>query len=316
MAAVSSVSPATPFQNVPPTVSQTPVIAATPVPTITANVTPVPVPPAAAPAPPMAPIIPVVPPTPPVVKVSVLGCEAGWVLCTGQGGAGGAQLPFLGHCPRASMWYVWLWSGLSVWEATAPNAKEETEAQVAAGHTAGEGGLRLVPGCSDPELLPCWFMGHSGEGVAEEVGGGAPFAAHTWMHGAPFSPRPPDGLGAECARPSRVGLARLLLGAGPVWALICVVFSGLTLTATLWGRQCFPHLTHEEAGARRGLMAPPGKCRVRCSPPLGLTACTMGRAQLGHVTQPSWFWSMSQSPWPDGSPEPTAARAWHPKGTR
>nr|XP_017519860.1 bromodomain-containing protein 3 isoform X6 [Manis javanica] len=68
VAAVSSVSPATPFQNVPPTVSQTPVIAATPVPTITANVTPVPVPPAAAPAPPMAPIIPVVPPTPPVVK--------------------------------------------------------------------------------------------------------------------------------------------------------------------------------------------------------------------------------------------------------
>ncbi|KAI5253562.1 bromodomain-containing protein 3 isoform X6 [Manis pentadactyla] len=68
VAAVSSVSPATPFQNVLPTVSQTPVIAATPVPTITANVTPVPVPPAAAPAPPMAPVIPVVPPTPPVVK--------------------------------------------------------------------------------------------------------------------------------------------------------------------------------------------------------------------------------------------------------
>ncbi|KAM5259572.1 LOW QUALITY PROTEIN: bromodomain-containing protein 3 [Hipposideros larvatus] len=68
VAAVSSVSPATPFQNVPPTVSQTPVIAATPVPTITANVTSVPVPPAAAPPPPATPIIPVVPPTPPVVK--------------------------------------------------------------------------------------------------------------------------------------------------------------------------------------------------------------------------------------------------------
>uniref|UniRef100_G3TYP8 Bromodomain containing 3 n=1 Tax=Loxodonta africana TaxID=9785 RepID=G3TYP8_LOXAF len=68
VAAVSSVSPATPFQNVPPAVSQTPVIAATPVPTITANVTSVPVPPAAAPPPPATPIIPVVPPTPPVVK--------------------------------------------------------------------------------------------------------------------------------------------------------------------------------------------------------------------------------------------------------
>uniref|UniRef100_A0A8C9UNK5 Bromodomain containing 3 n=1 Tax=Spermophilus dauricus TaxID=99837 RepID=A0A8C9UNK5_SPEDA len=68
VAAVSSVSPGTPFQNVPPTVSQTPVIAATPVPTITANVTSVPVPPAAAPPPPTTPIVPVVPPTPPVVK--------------------------------------------------------------------------------------------------------------------------------------------------------------------------------------------------------------------------------------------------------
>ncbi|XP_062041034.1 bromodomain-containing protein 3 isoform X1 [Lepus europaeus] len=68
VAAVSSVSPAAPFQNVPPTVSQTPVIAATPVPTITANVTSVPVPPAAAPPPPATPIVPVVPPTPPVVK--------------------------------------------------------------------------------------------------------------------------------------------------------------------------------------------------------------------------------------------------------
>ncbi|XP_064227808.1 bromodomain-containing protein 3 isoform X3 [Aotus nancymaae] len=68
VAAVSSVSPATPFQSVPPTVSQTPVIAATPVPTITANITSVPVPPAAAPPPPATPIVPVVPPTPPVVK--------------------------------------------------------------------------------------------------------------------------------------------------------------------------------------------------------------------------------------------------------
>ncbi|XP_013362127.1 PREDICTED: bromodomain-containing protein 3 [Chinchilla lanigera] len=68
VAAVSSVSPAAPFQNVPPTVSQTPVIAATPVPTITANITSVPVPPAAVPPPPATPIVPVVPPTPPVVK--------------------------------------------------------------------------------------------------------------------------------------------------------------------------------------------------------------------------------------------------------
>uniref|UniRef100_A0A8B9QX22 Bromodomain containing 3 n=1 Tax=Anas platyrhynchos TaxID=8839 RepID=A0A8B9QX22_ANAPL len=66
--AVSSVSPPAPFQNVPPAVSQTPVIAATPVPTITANVPPVTAPPAAAPPPPAAPIMPVVPPTPPVVK--------------------------------------------------------------------------------------------------------------------------------------------------------------------------------------------------------------------------------------------------------
>ncbi|XP_018863973.1 bromodomain-containing protein 3 isoform X2 [Parus major] len=66
--AVSSVSPPAPFQNVPPAVSQTPVIAATPVPTITANVPPVAAPAAAAPPPPAAPIMPVVPPTPPVVK--------------------------------------------------------------------------------------------------------------------------------------------------------------------------------------------------------------------------------------------------------
>ncbi|XP_049629593.1 bromodomain-containing protein 3 [Suncus etruscus] len=68
VAAVPSVSPATPFQNVPPTVSQTPVIAATPVPTITATATPVPAPATAAPPPPTTPVIPVVPPTPPVIK--------------------------------------------------------------------------------------------------------------------------------------------------------------------------------------------------------------------------------------------------------
>ncbi|CAM2103540.1 bromodomain-containing protein 3 isoform X1 [Caretta caretta] len=67
-AAVSSVSPPAPFQSVPPAVSQTPVIAATPVPTITANVPPVTAPPAAAAPPPAAPIMTVVPPTPPVVK--------------------------------------------------------------------------------------------------------------------------------------------------------------------------------------------------------------------------------------------------------
>ncbi|XP_033923274.1 bromodomain-containing protein 3 isoform X1 [Melopsittacus undulatus] len=66
--AMSSVSPPAPFQNVPPAASQMPVIAATPVPTITANVPPVTAPPAAAPPPPAAPIMPVVPPTPPVVK--------------------------------------------------------------------------------------------------------------------------------------------------------------------------------------------------------------------------------------------------------
>ncbi|XP_054853401.1 bromodomain-containing protein 3 isoform X2 [Eublepharis macularius] len=68
-AAVSSVSPPAPFQSVPPSVSQTPVIAATPVPTITANVAPIAAPPAATPPPPpAAPIMPVVPPTPPIVK--------------------------------------------------------------------------------------------------------------------------------------------------------------------------------------------------------------------------------------------------------
>ncbi|XP_044308962.1 bromodomain-containing protein 3 isoform X2 [Varanus komodoensis] len=69
-AAVSSVSPPAPFQNVPPSVSQTPVIAVTPVPTITANVTPIAAPSATAPAPPPPPalIMPVVPPTPPIVK--------------------------------------------------------------------------------------------------------------------------------------------------------------------------------------------------------------------------------------------------------
>ncbi|XP_063000876.1 bromodomain-containing protein 3 isoform X2 [Elgaria multicarinata webbii] len=71
--AVSSVSPPAPFQNVPASVSQTPVIAVTPVPTITANVAPIAAPPAAAappppPPPPAAPLRPVVPPTPPIVK--------------------------------------------------------------------------------------------------------------------------------------------------------------------------------------------------------------------------------------------------------
>ncbi|XP_060547706.1 bromodomain-containing protein 3 isoform X2 [Pantherophis guttatus] len=69
--AVSSASPPAPFQNVPPSVSQTPVIAVTPVPTITANVTPItapPVTPVLPPPPPAAPIMAVVPPTPPIVK--------------------------------------------------------------------------------------------------------------------------------------------------------------------------------------------------------------------------------------------------------
>ncbi|XP_070811741.1 bromodomain-containing protein 3 isoform X1 [Pituophis catenifer annectens] len=69
--AVSSASPPAPFQNVPPSVSQTPVIAVTPVPTITANVTPItapPVTPVLPPPPPAVPIMAVVPPTPPIVK--------------------------------------------------------------------------------------------------------------------------------------------------------------------------------------------------------------------------------------------------------
>ncbi|XP_026574972.1 bromodomain-containing protein 3 isoform X5 [Pseudonaja textilis] len=69
--AVSSASPPAPFQNVLPSVSQTPVIAVTPVPTITANVTPIAAPPATPvlpPPPPAAPIMAVVPPTPPIVK--------------------------------------------------------------------------------------------------------------------------------------------------------------------------------------------------------------------------------------------------------
>ncbi|XP_067327921.1 bromodomain-containing protein 3 isoform X1 [Anolis sagrei] len=72
--AVSSVTPPAPFQNVPPTVSQTPVIAVTPVPTITATIAPIASPPATVPPPPppppppAAPIMPVVPPTPPIVK--------------------------------------------------------------------------------------------------------------------------------------------------------------------------------------------------------------------------------------------------------
>lgn len=109
---MSSVSPATPFQNVPPAVAQTPVIAATPVPTITANVTSVPVPPATAPPPPATPIMPVVPPTPPVVKVSVPGRQAGlgserWSLFLGVGGRRAGQealLPFLGTGRLSGTW--------------------------------------------------------------------------------------------------------------------------------------------------------------------------------------------------------------------
>ncbi|XP_072841154.2 LOW QUALITY PROTEIN: bromodomain-containing protein 3 [Pogona vitticeps] len=72
-AAVSSASPPASFQNVPPSVSQTPVIAVTPVPTITTTLAPVASPPATVPPPPpppapAAPIMPVVPPTPPIVK--------------------------------------------------------------------------------------------------------------------------------------------------------------------------------------------------------------------------------------------------------
>ncbi|XP_032993378.1 bromodomain-containing protein 3 isoform X1 [Lacerta agilis] len=71
-AALSSVSPSAPFQNVPPSVSQTPVIAATPVPTITANISPIAAAPAAAPPlppPPAAtPIMPVVTAMSPIVK--------------------------------------------------------------------------------------------------------------------------------------------------------------------------------------------------------------------------------------------------------
>lgn len=67
--AISTVSPTVQLTNIAPLVSQTPVIAATPVPTITANVT-VPVVAAAPPPPPAAPVpvAPVVPPAAPVVK--------------------------------------------------------------------------------------------------------------------------------------------------------------------------------------------------------------------------------------------------------
>lgn len=68
--AISTVSPTVQLTNIAPLVSQTPVIAATPVPTITANVT-VPVAAAAPPPPPPAapvPVAPVVPPAAPVVK--------------------------------------------------------------------------------------------------------------------------------------------------------------------------------------------------------------------------------------------------------
>ncbi|MGH0157641.1 UNVERIFIED_CONTAM: hypothetical protein FKN15_060106 [Acipenser sinensis] len=59
--AVSSVSPPTSFPNTSPVVSQTPIIAATPVPTITPNVPPVQA---------AAPMIPVVPSAQPVIKRS------------------------------------------------------------------------------------------------------------------------------------------------------------------------------------------------------------------------------------------------------
>ncbi|XP_069097667.1 bromodomain-containing protein 3 isoform X3 [Pleurodeles waltl] len=62
---VSSVSLPAPAQTVPPVISQTPVIAATPVPNLPTNVTPVPTPSPPVVAPPQ---IPVVPPAPPVVK--------------------------------------------------------------------------------------------------------------------------------------------------------------------------------------------------------------------------------------------------------
>ncbi|KAG8447539.1 hypothetical protein GDO86_014877 [Hymenochirus boettgeri] len=67
---VSSASPSVQITNIAPVVSQTPVIAATPVPTITATVAPA-APPAAAPPPQPsapAPVVPVVPPAAPVIK--------------------------------------------------------------------------------------------------------------------------------------------------------------------------------------------------------------------------------------------------------
>lgn len=145
MAAVSSVTPAAPFQSVPPTVSQTPVIAATPVPTITANITSVPVPPAAAPPPPSTPIIPVVPPTPPVVKVSVPGDEVSR-LSDGQAGVPGFGQVWGGPgkhtatCPWAPTACRVLGTR-DFGSLRAPDADGETEARVALGHTAGEGRL-------------------------------------------------------------------------------------------------------------------------------------------------------------------------------
>lgn len=125
VAAVSSVSPATPFQSVPPTVSQTPVIAATPVPTITTNVTSVPVPPTAAPPPPATPIIPVVPPTPPVIKVSVQGSsgfpdlDGGW-----RGWAGGDSAAAPGHrlcaCRASGACDFWMFLARPVMQTRQP----------------------------------------------------------------------------------------------------------------------------------------------------------------------------------------------------
>lgn len=175
VAAVSSVCPATPFQSVPPTVSQTPVIAATPVPTITANVTSVPVPPAAAPPPPATPIIPVVPPTPPVVKVSFPG--PGW----GSGGA--LSLPWAQAAPGTAG----LWTGpIRPWGGP----RFPTATFGAAGHTAGEGGWAGTPA----SLAPVVQTG-SRRGVQEgtlgfpAVGAGRAAAASVhappWLHWEP-----------------------------------------------------------------------------------------------------------------------------------
>ncbi|KAM4662547.1 bromodomain-containing protein 3 isoform 2-T2 [Discoglossus pictus] len=81
---ITSVSPTVQLTNIAPLVSQTPVIAATPVPTITANVAPPPapvVPPPAASVP-----VPVVPPVPPVVKLKKMEEHLGEGECEGING--------------------------------------------------------------------------------------------------------------------------------------------------------------------------------------------------------------------------------------